>query len=109
MDVADLRACVSWHFIQRAMERIGCRESEAESIGVGLIWAIENERSDLVEFVARVARDGRRVFRFQYAATGRFWYALIDTQAMKCITVLRPGFRVPREGKKSIILKEEDL
>lgn len=109
MDGADPRARVSWHFIQRAMERIGCPESEAEIIGQGLIWAIENERWDLVEFVARVARDGRRVFRFRHAGTGRFWYALIDTRAMKCITVLQPGFRVPREGKKSVILKETDL
>lgn len=100
---------VSWHFVQRAVERLGCPESEAESIGHDLIWALENERWDIIQFVARVARDGRRVFRFQHAATGRFWYALIDTQTLRCITVLRPGFRVPREGKKSITLKEIDL
>ena len=100
---------VSNHFVSRAVERMGCTEDEAREIGQNLIWAIQNERWDVVEFIGRVSRDGNRVFRFRWAPTGRRWYALINTKDLVCITVLTPGFQVRREGKGRLTLKEEWL
>lgn len=100
---------VTNHFIARAVERMGCSEAEAREIGQGLVWAIQNERWDLVEFVSRVSRDGNRIFRFRHAPTRRRWYALVNTADMVCVTVLSPNFVVKREGKAKLTLKEEDL
>lgn len=103
-------ACgVTNHFVERAMERIGCSEDEARLIGQGLIWAVRNERSDIARFVARVNRSGNRLFLFKHAPTRRVWYALIDTETLSCITVMPPGYTVPRQGKTRLRLKEMDL
>lgn len=103
------RSGVTAHFIARAVERMGCSRSHAEFLGRGILWAIENERWDLVQFVARASRDGRRIFRFRCTQTSRVWYALVNTKQKTCITILRPGFETGREGKSKIKLKEMDL
>ena len=90
-------------------ETVGCTEYQAREIGQGLVWAIEQERWDIVEFVSRVNRDGHRIFRFRHAPTKRFWYALVNTDTMVCITILRPGFQVRRQGRSKLKLEEEDL
>lgn len=96
------------HFVRRVYERIGthiCPYTLAE----GLVWAVQNERHDLVEFVGRVDRKGCRVFRFVAPPAGRSFYALVDTEHWNCITVLPPGFRVARQGKSTIKLKDKDV
>jgi hypothetical protein len=101
-------SAVTRHFIDRAVERLGYRIPQAVELAEGLIWAIQNHRDDLAEFVARVDRQGCRLFRFR-AADGRFYYALVDTEQWVCVTVLPAGFTVGRQGKSRLKLKEKDL
>lgn len=98
------------HFILRAMERIGCSSKQARTLGKGIIWSIENNRKDLVDFVCRVDKKGRRLFLFRYAPTKDYYYALVDTISMRCITVMPPGFQVKLTGEsKLLVLGEKDL
>lgn len=95
------------HFAKRVAERIG-PEVNAAQLAFGIVSDIRDERGDLVEFVARVNKQGLRLFRFRVPCRGVF-YALVDTSSMVCVTVLPPGFTVPCQGKGRIKLKETDL
>lgn len=99
---------VSKHFIFRARERLAYDHAQAQELGEGLFWAIDRQREDLVEFIGRVSRDGKRLFRFR-AANGRHYYALLDTESRTCVTVLPPGYTAGREGKSYIKLRDTDL
>jgi hypothetical protein len=105
-DVDGPEVRVTNHWRQRVRERIG--KVDPDLLAEGLIWAIRGERVDLVRFVARVSRKGARLFRFR-VPDRRYFFALIDTETEDCITVMPPGFLVPREGKSSIVLRESDL
>lgn len=96
------------HFIARAVERIGCSETEARDIAEDILWSIQQERWDRVKFIARVSRDGCRIFRFYRLGSQRPWYALVDTVEMNCVTVLPAGFKVSLQGKPTITLKGDD-
>ncbi len=80
-----------WH--ERVNERIG--NVDPDELAQGIVWAIENDRTDLVRAVARVSRTGRRVFRFK-TPDGRVFFALVDTNDMKPITVFPPDYTVNR-------------
>jgi hypothetical protein len=97
---------VSEHFRRRVRERIG-PDTDAAALAAHLLSGVAQSRSDVV-FVARISRSGRRLFRFRMADQ-RAFYALIDTDRMDCITVMPPGFIVPREGKSNLQLMEKDL
>ena len=99
---------VSDHFILRAQERLGYDKTQAIELGKGLFWAIDTHHSDLVRFVARVSRDGKRLFRFR-AVDGRYYYALLDTENRSCVTIMPPGYTVSCEGKGRVHLKETDI
>jgi hypothetical protein len=94
------------HFIERVRQRIG-PQHDAIAISRTIIEGIRLERPDMAEFVARVSRDGKRIFRFRVPDKGVF-YALVDTANMTCVTVLPPGFAVNRQGKSRLKLKEID-
>lgn len=94
---------MSPHFAQRVAERIG-PDYPARMLWDALIWAIENERTDLVSFVSRVSRCGRRLFRFR-ATDGRFFFVLYHTENKQPITIMPPGFTIGREGKSKMELK----
>jgi hypothetical protein len=96
------------HFVQRAMERVGCSAEEATALAEGLVAAIGTGRDDIATFVSRVDRTGCRLFRFR-SADGRDFFALVNTNGMACITVLPAGFTVPRQGKGRLKLRERDL
>lgn len=96
------------HFLQRAAERMGYRAAQARELADGLVWAIEQERDDVAEFVSRVNRDGLRLFRFR-AVDARLYYALVNTDTMTCISIMPPGFTVPRQGKSRLKLKDADI
>jgi hypothetical protein len=96
------------HFVQRAMERVGCSAEEANILADNLILAIQTGRDDVAEFVSRVDTQGCRLFRFR-SADGRDFFALVNTNGMACITVLPAGFTVPRQGKGRLKLRERDL
>ncbi len=93
---------MSPHFAQRVAERID-PDYPAKALWEGLIWAIESERTDLVRFVARVSRCGRRLFRFR-VTDGRTFFVLYHTERKQPITIMPPGFVVPREGKSRMEL-----
>jgi hypothetical protein len=94
------------HFIRRVRERIGA-DVDAEALAAWLALGVTRSDPDVV-FVARLNRSGGRVFRFRLA-DGRTFYALIDTDHMNCITVLPPGFTLPREGAGRLYLKDMDV
>jgi hypothetical protein len=90
------------HFIERVAERIG-PHVDARALARWIVDAIRKDRTDLVEYVSRVSRDGKRVFRFRLR--DEVFFVLVDTQNMQCVTVFRPGFAVGREGRSKIILE----
>lgn len=98
---------VTYHFVNRAVERIGCTAEDAVTIGAHITSGIKEQRPD-VKYIGRVNRDGHRLFRF-HVPDGRTFFALVNTETMTCITILPPGFRVPREKGDSIKLKEHHL
>lgn len=85
------------HFIRRAGERLGYSRAEAVALAGRLIRGAASGAGG-VEFVARVSKDGRRLFRFQ-AIDAEHYYALVDTESDRCITVMPSGFTVPRQNK----------
>lgn len=93
------------HFARRVRERIGA-SPDPRHLADGIIWAIENHRTDLVQFVSRTDKKGLRLFRFRVPPRGRVYYALVDTETMTCITVMPPGFAVGRQGKTHLELKD---
>ena len=93
------------HFRQRVRERIG--DVDADAIGHGILWAIRNDRKDLVQFVGRVSRCGKRIFRFR-VVDGRQFFALVDTERGVAITVLPPGFKTNRQSKAALMMTEVD-
>jgi hypothetical protein len=93
------------HFARRVRERIGAA-TDPHDLAKSMIWAIENARTDLVQFVCRTDKQGLRVFRFCVPETTRTFFALVDTNTMTCITVLPPGFLVGRQGKSHLELKD---
>ena len=95
------------HFAKRVASRVG-PEVNPDQLAFGIVEAIKTGRSDLIEFVSRVNKKGLRLFRFRVPQRGVF-YALVDTSEMVCVTVLPPGFIVPRQGKGRIKLRETDL
>ena len=48
-------------------------------------------------------RTGKRIYRFRLQ-DGRSFYALVNTSDMVAISVMEPGFRVNREGRRSLEL-----
>ena len=95
------------HFIERVAERIG-PEVDGVFLARGIVWAIQNGRTDLVEFVARLSLDGRRLFRLRVPHRGVF-YAVVNTDAMRCVTVMAPGLWVRRHDRASIKMEDLDL
>jgi hypothetical protein len=94
---------VTGHFIARVRERMG---PEVDPVGLGgfLLRAIRREDPSVV-FVSRVNRSGLRIFRFT-GRCGRTFYALVDTDDMSCVTVMPPGFTVPRHGRAALNLED---
>jgi hypothetical protein len=94
------------HFARRARERLGAGFNP-KSLYMGIIWAIENERSDLVRFVSRVNRTGRRIFEFVPAGSGESFYVLVDTATMTPLTILSDEMEIGREGRSSFVGREQ--
>jgi hypothetical protein len=93
------------HWRRRVAERIG--DVDPDLLARDLVRAIQAEDDARVQFVARVNRNGGRLFRFPVG--GRQFFALVDTWTWSCVTVLPPGFTATRQGKSSIKLRERDL
>jgi hypothetical protein len=76
------------HWRDRVQERIG--NVDPATLAEGIIWAIENNRTDLVEFVGRLGKTGKRLFRFR-VPDGRSFCAVINTDTMALVTCLSEG------------------
>lgn len=79
---------ITAHWRQRVRQRIG-RAVCPDLLALGLFWAIDAHRHDLVAYLGRVRRDGVRAFRFRIP-DGRFFVALLDMERRRAITVLAP-------------------
>ena len=93
---------VTTHFRDRVRTRIG-PHVDAVALSQHIIDGIDTGDS---EFIARVNRRGVRCFRFQVPEDGRFFYALVETDPMKLITVLPAGWRISRQNAASMILRD---
>ena len=94
------------HFATRVRERIG-PDVDADGLARGLLAAIERDRTDLVAFVSRLHRDGRRLFRFR-VRDGRWFFAVIDTDRGEAVTVIEPGSGcLTREGRPALQMEDE--
>ncbi|MBB95598.1 MAG: hypothetical protein CML68_13535 [Rhodobacteraceae bacterium] len=91
------------HWKHRVTERIGC--VDPKTLWDAVQWAVANDRDDLAEFVCRVSKTGRRLFRIK-VPPGRVFFVLINTDTMTPITVMPPGFRVNRQGKRAMVLRD---
>jgi hypothetical protein len=90
------------HFMQRVHERMGGHVNPMTLAG-RLLRAIEASDEAEVQFVARVSKDGRRIFRFEEG--GREFFALVNTHQKVCISVFLPGYEVGRQNQPRLTLR----
>ncbi len=83
---------VTAHWRLRVRQRIG-KAVCPDLLALGLFWAIDAHRHDLVAYLGRVRRDGVRAFRFRIP-DGRYFVALLDMERRSAITVLAPDHAV---------------
>lgn len=100
MNPAGIRATDHWS--RRVAERCGPDVCPAQ-LARGITLAIEQGRTDLVEFVSRVSRTGKRLFRFRLR-DGRVFFALIDTDAGTLVTVLPTGYVATRQDRPALVV-----
>ena len=96
---------VTAHFRLRVAQRIG-PEIDADFLAKGIMWAIDTGREDVVEFVGRVSKCGKRVFRFRLPDRRQF-FAMVNTETRVFVTVLVPGHQMLQQGKNRFLLLEE--
>lgn len=94
---------ITGHFVQRVRERVG-PEVDAFDLAARVLGAIRAADTSVAEFVCRVSKDGRRVFKHTLP-DGRQFFVLVDTDLMRCITVLPPGFEVRPQGRPVKVLR----
>ena len=90
------------HFAMRVRERLG-KSVNPNILFRGIIWAIENERSDLVRFVSRVDRTGRRIFEFLPTGSKEPYYVVVDTETMTPVTIMSGEMEIYRKGRPSFV------
>ena len=76
------------HWRDRVQERIG--NVDPALLAKGIVWAIQNNRTDLVEFMERLSKSGKRLFRFR-VPDGRLFCVVVNTDTMALITCLSEG------------------
>lgn len=90
------------HFMQRVHERMGSHVNPMTLAG-RLLRAIEAGDESEAQFVARVSKDGRRIFRFE--EEGREFFVLVNTYQKVCISVFLPGYEVGRQDRPRLTLR----
>jgi hypothetical protein len=95
------------HFHQRVRERLWpvFGPIDAAALHTALRQNLRPECPH-VEYVCRISRDGRRLWRILMPGD-RHFYALAhhNDEGVWPMTVLLPGMRIAREGKSSLRLK----
>lgn len=92
---------VTKHFAVRVRERIS-NDADPDELAENISRAIKTGRTDYVEFVSRVSRTGKRLFRFR-VKDGRYFYALVSEDGTP-ITLMPPGFTASRQGRPKLVL-----
>ena len=77
---------VTDHFVERVRERIGKKACPIE-IAKGVLWAVENRRTDLVEYVGRQKCKKNRIFRFRSRVNGSVMQIIFDTSKSKWVAI----------------------
>jgi len=89
------------HWRARVLERLG-RDVDASVLAAAITWEIDNETGAVI-YLGRVSRDGKRIYRFAFPRGQRgVALVVINDTKIRFITVYETGWRIPREGKKSI-------
>jgi hypothetical protein len=96
---------ISDHFVERVKERIGEHVDPLE-LGRLLFDAIDQGRDDYVQFVMRLDRNGRRLFKFR-CPKERLFYAILNTKTRAAITVLMPQGMAKSYGGRKVWLEDE--
>lgn len=89
------------HFKFRVAERLG--NIDPDVLAREVVYAIERGLEDRVQFISRVSRCGRRLFRVILPGLSPF-YVVLNTKTMACLTVLLEGHVVKREGMSPLTL-----
>ena len=92
------------HFLERVAERVA--EVDPIELRKGLIWAIRNDRWDLVRFVCRADRNQRRWFEFA-TPSGKTFFALMDMDQIAPVTVYTPEMMDAWRAKASDIKRRK--
>ena len=92
---------VTTHWRARVLERLG-RGVDADALAEAIAWEIDKEGCN-VQYLGRVSRSGKRMYRFTFARglTGAAM-VIIDERQIRFITLYDSGWRVPRQGKTSV-------
>jgi len=92
---------VTTHWCERVLERLG-RDVDASVLAHAIAWEID-ERGARVQYLGRVSRSGKRMYRFTFARglTGAAM-VIIDERQIRFITLYDSGWRIPRQGKTSV-------
>lgn len=94
---------ITGHFVQRVRERVG-PGVDAFDLAARVIDAVQRGDAAVARFVCRLSRDGRRVFQHTLP-DGREFFVVVDTEIMRCITVMPPGFEVRPQGRAAKVLR----
>jgi len=92
---------VTAHWRARVLERLG-RGVDADALAEAIAWEIDKEGCN-VQYLGRVSRDGKRVYRFAFPKDlGGAALVKTDEVQIRFITLYESGWRISREGKKSV-------
>ena len=92
---------VTAHWRARVLERMG-RGVDADALAEAIAWDIDNGGENTA-YLGRVSRAGKRAYRFTFPGNINGAAIVIPTERqIRFITVFESGWRIPREGKKSV-------
>jgi hypothetical protein len=74
------------HYVQRFRERVDPHGDPA-FVWRGIVWAVENQRSDLVQYLGRTF-DKCRKFKFRYAKDGNEYVIVTASDISRAVTVM---------------------
>ena len=92
---------VTTHWCARVLERMG-REVDALVLAKAIAREIDSA-GDNVQYLGRVSRSGKRMYRFAFPSRlSGAAMVILDERQIRFITLYESGWRVPRQGKMSL-------
>jgi len=96
-----LAVVVTAHWRARVRERMG-REVAAAALAKTIAAAIHTSGPG-VQYLGRVSRSGKRIYRFAFpGGLNGTAMVVMDERHIRFITVFDSGWRIPRQGKRSV-------